>query len=400
VRTLAAVTCLVVGAVTAACGVAGEPSVEIDHGDGASVSLGTRPDVATESSTSPVTVEESSPNRPPETAAAECIDRLPLSVRAGQVVWPSVYSSQLDNGDRYALWGVGGVILMDWTSAASAERLREFKSHSEIPLLVATDEEGGRVQRMASLGRVPSAAEVALSLSVEQAAELIRRHARLVRDAGVDIVLGPVVDVSPDSGPGPIGSRSFGSDPNVVTDYARAYVEAWRSVGIIPVLKHFPGHGAATADSHYSRSATAPLDVLMARDLIPYADLADTGTAVMVGHLDTPGLTDGEDVPASLSRVAVTEFLRGTMGYGDALVISDALGMDAVDMSVPDAAVRSLAAGVDVAIFSEIDATPAVIGRIERAVLAGELPVERLNEAVGRVLTAKSIDACQWVHTD
>lgn len=330
---------------------------------------------------------------------SECVARLPLPARAGQVVWPSVYSSQLGEGARYAEWGVGGVILMDWTSAASADALAEFRSHSLIPLLVATDEEGGPVQRLAALGPIPSESVVTRTMTAEAAGAMMREHAAIVKGVGIDVVLAPVVDVSPVAGGGPIGPRAFSSDPLVVAAYAKEYVDAWLSAGILPVLKHFPGHGAATADSHRGRSRTAPLDVLRGRDLLPYDALVHSGAAVMVGHLDTPGLTDVDGLPASLSSAAITDLLREQLGYDDALVMTDALGMEAITsiMSIADAAVKALASGADVAIFSNIELTSSVITHISDAVASGELQEERLNQAVGRVFRTKGIDPCSFV---
>jgi beta-N-acetylhexosaminidase len=347
----------------------------------------------------PASVPSTTSTEPVGPTAEECIGELPLAARAGQVVWPSVYSSQLNQGPRYATWGVGGVILMDWTSAASAEAVAEFRRHSLIPLLVATDEEGGRVQRLSALGRLQAPADVARAMTPEAAGDLLRRHGALVRAAGIDVVFAPVVDVGPLTGSGPIGTRVFSSDPLAVAAYAEQYVDAWLDSGVLPVLKHFPGHGSATADSHFGRSRTATLDVLRGRDLVPYDLLADSGAAVMVGHLDTPGLTDAEGVPASVSRAAITDLLREEMGYDDVLVISDALGMKAITslMTIADAAVRTLAAGADVAIFTNIELTPTVIKRIEAAVLSGELDVDRLNSAVSRVFKAKDVDPCLLV---
>ena len=225
---------------------------------------------------------------------------------------------------------------------------------------------------------------------------MIAAHAKAVRALGIDIVLAPVVDVNPLVGKGPIGSRSFGSDPAIVARYAAAYVDGWESAGILPVLKHFPGHGSASGDSHTGRVTTPPLDQLTARDLVPYTMLADRHPGVMVGHLEVPGLTDVDQKPASLSPSAITGLLRGQLGYADALVFTDALGMDAISTrwSVPDAAVLSLIAGADVVLFALLSDTAPVIAAIEAAVGSGALTSSRLDQAVGHVLAQKRIDPC------
>jgi beta-N-acetylhexosaminidase len=211
----------------------------------------------------------------------------------------------------------------------------------------------------------------------------VRAHAKVIAAAGIDVVLGPVVDVRPTDGEDPLGQgRLFLGDAERVAELAGVYVEAWESAGLIPVLKHFPGHGSASSDTHQSLATTPDLDVLRTWDLVPYARLAGSGAGVMVGHLNVPGLTDGE--PASLNAAAI-RLLRNELGYGDALVLSDALGMGAVGVAVPEAAVRSIAAGVDVVLFTGTADTPAVIAAIRQAVQSGRISEAEINDSALRV---------------
>lgn len=329
--------------------------------------------------------------------ALECVDAMPLAGRAAQVVWPAVYGDELARRTPlFAEWGVGGAVLMTWPEGATAAQLAALKQAGALPLLIATDEEGGRVQRLEHLGVIPSAAQMAETMSPDAVEQLIAHHATAVKALGVDVVFAPVVDVAPDGGGGPIGNRVFSDDPAVVGTFADAVVRGWQSAGVLPVLKHFPGHGAATGDTHDRGATTPPLDALRQRDLLPYASLAESGAGVMVGHLDVPGLTDAERVPASLSHAAITDLLRGEYGYADALVFTDALGMKAItnSFSVPESAERAIAAGADVVIFTSTDETPLVIDRLIDAVDTGRVDEQRLDEAVVRVLAAKGIDPC------
>jgi beta-N-acetylhexosaminidase len=264
-----------------------------------------------------------------------------------------------------------------------------------VPLLIATDEEGGGVQRLAAFGTLPAAADVPATMNPDQAEAMIARHAATLRTLGVDIVFAPVVDVLPPGGGGPIGDRSFGADPAVVATYAAAYVRGWTGAGVTPVLKHFPGHGAATGDTHDGGAVVAPLDQLRTRDLLPYGQLRDLGAGVMVGHLSVPGLTDADAVPASLSAAAYT-LLRAEYADSAALLFTDALGMNAVSdrFTLPDAATRSIRAGADVVIFTDTDATPAVLTRLGNAVADGSLPRDRVVDAAARVLARKGVDPC------
>ena len=132
---------------------------------------------------------------------------------------------------------------------------------------------------------------------------------------------------------------------------------------------------------------------MLVRDLIPYEMLAKSGAAVMIGHLDVPGLTDG--LPASASAAAVA-LLRDDLGWGDALVMTDALDMGAVGLPVADAAVQALRAGIDVVIFTSTDDTEGVIMAVERAVSTGVLTEDEIDDSAMRVarVLARNAEPC------
>jgi beta-N-acetylhexosaminidase len=142
---------------------------------------------------------------------------------------------------------------------------------------------------------------------------LAAERGRKMRGLGVTVDFAPVVDVTSAPDDTVIGDRSFGADPKTVTDYAGAYAQGLRDAGLLPVLKHFPGHGHASGDPHKGGVVTPPLSDLQNNDLVPYRTLvAADPVAVMVGHLQVPELT-GDD-PATLSRAAV-QLLRTGTGY-------------------------------------------------------------------------------------
>ncbi len=326
---------------------------------------------------------------------ASCMAALPLAWRASQVLMPAVYGDDLGSArELIDELDVGNAILMTWPEGASADALAELKSANGIPLLIATDEEGGDVQRLRQLGQFGSAAEVRSTMTPDDAYVMVSEHAFAVAGLGIDVVFAPVVDVAEPGGGGPIGDRAFSDDPLVVSEYARAYVDGWASAGVLPVLKHFPGHGRASADSHHGRSTTPPADELAQTDLVPYAQLAGLGAGVMVGHLDVPGLTDG-NLPASLSPAAIG-YLRDAMRYQDALVFTDALNMDAIgaQWNEAEAAVLALQAGADVPVYANVRGSRAIVDAITAAVTDGSLSETRLNDAVGRVFVAKGLTPC------
>jgi beta-N-acetylhexosaminidase len=292
---------------------------------------------------------------------------------------------------------IGGIFIGSWTDLGIFKGpLAEIAgSAGPLPLAVSVDEEGGRVSRLKSLiGTAPTPRELAKSQTAEQVHDLAAQRARKMRDLGITIDFAPVVDVSDAPDDSVIGDRSFSNDPNTVTAYAGAYAQGLRDAGLLPVLKHFPGHGHGSGDSHTGGVVTPPLSELQNVDLVPYRTLVTAApVAVMVGHLQVPGLT-GDD-PASLSRAAV-QLLRDGIGYGgppfNGPVFSDDLSsMAAISdrFGVAEAALRTLQAGSDIALWVTTDEVPAVLDRLEKAVAAGELALPAVDQSLVRVATMK-----------
>ncbi|RDH80476.1 glycoside hydrolase family 3 protein [Mycolicibacterium moriokaense] len=284
---------------------------------------------------------------------------------------------------------VGGIMIGSWTdlSMMGAPLADIAASANPLPLAISTDEEGGRVSRLSSLiGTQPSPRVLAQTMTPPQVHDIAFQRGQAMRNLGVTIDFAPVVDVTEESDDEVIGDRSFGSDPAQVAEFAGAYAQGLRDAGVLPVLKHFPGHGHASGDSHEGGVVTPPLDVLMNDDLVPYRTLTTQApVAVMVGHMQVPGLT-GND-PSSLSPAAYGLLRSG--GYGGppfgGLVFSDDLSsMGAINQryTVPEAVLKALQAGADVALWVTTDEVPAVLDRLEKALGAGELSQDRVDQSV------------------
>ena len=262
---------------------------------------------------------------------------------------------------------------------------------SDLPLSVAVDEEGGRVQRIDDLdGSVPSARELAATKTPAEVHDLAVSRGGQLRARGVTVDFAPDTDVTDAPDDTVIGDRSFSPDPARVKTYAMAFASGLRDAGIEPVLKHFPGHGHASGDSHKGLVRTPPLAQLRTSDLVPYQELADYGpVAVMVGHLDVPDLTNG--AAASLSPAAY-QLLRGDFGFAGPILTDDLGAMRAIteQYSLPDAVLKALQAGADQALWSSGGHTNEVLDRLVRAVESGELPESRVQESAKRVLAAKN----------
>ena len=245
---------------------------------------------------------------PPTTTIAptieECLAHIPLRVRLGQLLFPVLTQAELGEATTHVARGdIAGVVILGHPTADLRTDLAALQDASLIgPSIVAVDEEGGRVQRVAELvGVLPSARSLAADFTVAEAQELHRAHALLLADLGFTMNLAPVIDL--DNGTY-IGDRSFSADNEVVIDYGMAVADGILEAGLIPVAKHFPGHGRGT-DSHKGLPELPELDVLRADDLVPFdAAIARGDIPIMVGHLVVPDLTNGQ--PATLSPEAVT----------------------------------------------------------------------------------------------
>lgn len=318
---------------------------------------------------------------------------VPLRSRIAQLLLPLGYQSDMPQAIALAAQGdLGGFGLLGSPDSGLASLLADMQAASFVPVLVASDEEGGSVQRLANLlGPMPSAATSATTQNPLDVEAAWLEYGARVKALGIDVIFGPVLDVG--SAPG-IGSRSFGDEAVVVTAYGRAVAQGLTDAGVLPVFKHFPGHGRATGDSHLGLPLVPELNELWTSDLIPYVELVgdhkrdDVG--VMIGHLSVPGLTG--DLPTSLSPETVNGLLKNQIGFGG-LVFTDALNMGAIvnTYGALEALELAFVAGSDIAILGSLaDLEPALDFLMERAdadiAFAALLDnrIERVMEAKGQ----------------
>ncbi len=345
----------------------------------------------------PTSTKVSTPTAAPP--PPECGDptTLPTRDKLAQLLMVGVKDAD-DARAVVANYHVGGIFIGSWTDLSMFDGpLADIaRTAGPLPLAVSVDEEGGRVSRLKKLiGPAPSAKELAQTKTPDEVYALELDRGRQMRAKGITVDFAPVVDVVSDAADDSvIGNRSFGSDPEKVTAFAGAYAQGLRDAGVLPVLKHFPGHGHGSGDSHKGGVTTPPLAELQGNDLVPYRTLTKAKpVGVMVGHLDVPGLT-GDD-PASLSRAAV-QLLRTGIGYGaapfDGPVFSDDLSsMAAISdrFGVSEAVLRTLQAGTDVALWVTTDEVPAVLDRLGKALAAGDLKMPDVDASVQRVAAMK-----------
>ncbi len=334
---------------------------------------------------------------PPRCTAAAAIAELPLRQRLAQLLMVGVDASgPAEAREAVSTEQVGGIFLTgDATGLLTGDALGRVQQAATIPVAVAVDDEGGRVQRLDGLeGELPSAREMAATMTPGQVYQLALQRGEAMHDRGVTVDLAPSVDVSDQPDDAVIGDRSFSDDPVVVTRYADAFAQGLRDAGVLPVFKHFPGHGRGDGDSHSGAVTTPPLDALRRLDLLPYQRVLAPRSAVMLGHLDVPGLTE-PGTPASISPAALA-LLRDDLGFDGLVMTDDLVAMRAITdrLALPEAVRQALAAGADMALWITDEELGEVLDHLEQAVADGSLPEQRVNEAVGRVLAAKAVDPC------
>jgi beta-N-acetylhexosaminidase len=331
------------------------------------------------------------------------LDDAALLDLAGQCLAVGLPRAELDerSADFLVEHRVRTVILFarNTPDPASTKRLtsdlQELASRSlDGPLLIAVDQEGGRVQRLREgATRLPSAMLLGQAGPAHVRA-VARVAARELLAVGINLVLAPVLDVNVEPRNAVIGNRSFGTDPEHVADCGIAAIEAYRAEGLLSCAKHFPGHGDTAVDSHRGLPSL-PFDLgrLQAVELPPFLAAIRSGLdAVMAGHLAVPQL-DPSGSPATLSEPIATGLLRGRLGWLG-LVCTDDLEMAGVapsGTSAGEVAVRAMTAGCDLLFFSHTaalarEAANALLG----AVRSGGLGVERLRRAAARVAACRA----------
>lgn len=265
---------------------------------------------------------------------------------------------------------------------------------SGIPLFIATDEEGGDVTRIASSGilDVPlfeSISEIGKTEDTNLAYELGNEIGTYMYQLGFNLDFAPVADVLTNPDNTVVKNRSFGSDAVVVSEMVLSETRGLQDAGVYATLKHFPGHGATSADTHEGYAYTdKTLDQLMEEELIPFQDGIDAGVSfIMASHIAVPNVT-GDDIPASLSEQMLTGVLRTQMGY-DGIIVTDALNMGAVtkQYTSAEAAVMAIHAGADI-LLMPADFRAAYQGVIE-AVKDGRISEQRIEESLYRIVTVK-----------
>mgnify|MGYP002401859667 FL=1 len=334
-----------------------------------------------------------------------------LEQMAGQMI---VVGFQGDDADDAAVAGLrddlaagrlGGVMLLKLNVKsldAVAEMNAAFRAASpDLPPFITLDQEGGAVERLTKdvgFKEIPNAAAIAAADAPEEAQALYTEMAVSIAELGFTVNFGPVADINlnPDNQIIARYGRAFSGDPAVVAAYDTAFVKAHHAAGLLTALKHFPGHGSSTADSH--EGFVDITQTWQEAELDPYRALMADGLVdmVMVGHLYHAEYSDaGAQTPASLSPQWITGVLRDELGY-DGVVISDDLEMGAIrdHFTLEQTVTQAVRAGMDVLLFSNTAKYRASLGREILDILLTEAEADpafaaRIEESYARIVALK-----------
>jgi beta-N-acetylhexosaminidase len=289
--------------------------------------------------------------------------------------------------------GVGGFIVYNGDALTTAALVNRLQRRARVPLLFASDFEGGVGTQLRGGTRLPRAMALAATGDMESAAEAARITAREGRAIGIHVNFYPVLDVNNNPANPIINTRAFSDDPERVANWGAAFIRAAQEAGQIATAKHFPGHGDTALDSHILMpTLDAPRERLDEIELPPFRAAIQRGVrAIMTAHMAVPAL-DREAVevrPATMSPALVDGLLRRDFGF-EGLIFSDALQMGAVANRYEpgEAAVLSIEAGCDVALCP-VD-TARAHGALLEAVAAGRITRDRIDESARRILEAKA----------
>ncbi|NQU68430.1 MAG: serine hydrolase [Candidatus Marinimicrobia bacterium] len=285
--------------------------------------------------------------------------------------------------------GIGGVITFGGSVNGTFQNIKTFQEWSSIPLLVAADYERGTGQWMDDATLFPPNMAVAATDNPENAFQQGVITAKEATTLGVHISFSPVMDVNNNPRNPIINFRSYGDDPELVTQYGNQFIKGLQSEGMIACAKHFPGHGNTATDSH-SRLPVISGDrkSLDKMELYPFHQAVKDGIKmIMIGHMALPGI-DGY-LPATHSYKITSGILRDEWGF-DGLIVTDGMEMAGLTKSAwaGESAVRSVEAGVDILLLPmDVGQT---IDAIEQAVLSGRISEARIDESVARIWGAKT----------
>lgn len=335
-----------------------------------------------------------------ETKEEKVLPNMTLDEKIGQLVIAGIDGTGINKASQQLIehYQIGGVIFYANNVVTPDQTIQFVNSlkitnqNNPLPLFTSIDQEGGRVARLPKqVAKLPTSATIGKTNDPDYAFNIGRILGKQLTQFGFNMNFAPVLDVNSNPNNPVIGDRSFSVDPKIVSTLGIQTMKGIEEEHVIPVVKHFPGHGDTSVDSHLELpKVNKTLQQLEQLELIPFKKAIEADAdVVMVAHILLPQLDT--TYPASMSAAIVTDLLREQLGF-NGLVITDDMTMKAITdhYGIAQAAVQSVKAGSDVILVAHDPAKViAVIEALKAAVAANEISEQRIDESVMRIIELK-----------
>ncbi|WP_170138773.1 beta-N-acetylhexosaminidase [Oceanobacillus chungangensis] len=330
----------------------------------------------------------------------EKIKNMSLDEKIGQMLFGGISGTSISAETRSLItdYKIGGIILYadnmgnPEQTVNLVNHLKTENSGNAFPMFIGVDQEGGDVSRLpGDLVSIPNANEIGIQNDPQFAFEIGELLAWQLRAYGFNLDFAPVFDVNSNPDNPIIGDRSFSDDANIVSELGMLTMKGLQSQNIIPVIKHFPGHGDTSADSHLELPiVNKGLDELKELELVPFEYAIKNGTdVIMIAHILLPELDP--NLPSSMSKEVVTGVLREQLHY-NGVIITDDMTMDGITdhYQIGPATVEAVKAGNDIILVAhEYQNIVAAFDAIKEAIKKGEISEERIDDSVRRIIGLK-----------
>ena len=328
------------------------------------------------------------------------ISELSLREKVGQMFIIRIKGKEIgpEELDIIKNYNIGGIILYRKNYDTYEELVHIVneitkinKENDNIPLFISIDQEGGRVNRMPrEIKKIAPAGNIAKNNNLAQIEESAEIIAKMLNESGINMNFAPVLDIQRFEDIHAIGNRCYGKNAEDVSKNGIAVMKKLSEGHIIPVIKHFPGHGSTTKDSHwFLPSIDKSLQDLEKEDIVPFKKAIEEGAdAIMIGHLMIKEL---DNKPASLSEKVIKEYLINKLNY-KGLIITDDLKMRGICLKYgfSRAAVKACKAGNDMIMLGmDYIIVKKAIKKMERKIKKGKISIEEVNNKVEKIINLK-----------
>lgn len=328
------------------------------------------------------------------------IAAMSLEEKVGQLVMVGVdrYTNDAHSQQLITRYHVGGFVLLKQNISNANQMLslinslKETNTVNKVPLLLSIDEEGGRISRMPDeLMKIPASQRIGELNQKELSYEVGDVIGKELRAFGLNMNFAPVLDINSNPKNPVIGDRALGDEPTRVSNLGIQTMKGLQAQNIISVVKHFPGHGDTSVDSHIGLPmVNHDLERLKRLELIPFsAAIENEVDVIMLAHILLPKID--QEYPASFSKIVITDLLRNEMKF-DGVVITDDMTMGAIvkNYDIGEAAVKSIQAGSDIVLVChDYLKEEAVLKAIRKAAENGSISEDRIDQSVYRILKLK-----------